>query len=302
MDLKGIEKISLLCWNIGDPLTDEKKGLLGEAIKKISPDIFCVSEGTPSIKSCEEMIDFFENNSYHCYYSPLHYVKNKLDKPYDYNDLALKIFVKDKNILKKNFDFTLEREEGRIVILKTFVKYRPTTFFLLHCKSIRGCDHSTKEQHVYIFRIRDIINLGKVTENKTNKEELGENERLIIAGDFNLQPYESVLNSSSFLQTSFLTKHNVMKLRKNKDDIFFNPSLEYVISNQVKNLGGTFYSEKHGWAILDYALYKTDDGKTNYDIISQFENGSKLLNEDEALKNNFLNFGIDHLPILITAE
>lgn len=302
MILKGIDKIQLLFWNLGDKLTPEKETLIDEAITKIEPDIFCISEGTPSKINCQTIIDIFQKKGYHCYYSPLHYINNSLEKPYDYNDLGLKIFVKNENILKGKFEFELQREEGRIVILKTFINFRPTTFILLHCKSLAGSDHSTKEQHVYYVRLKDMLDIGKVTKNKSNAEIMGDSERLIIAGDFNIQPWESVLNSKSYLQSSFITKHNKIKIRKEDADVFYNPSVEYIISDDNPNLGGTYYTQTHGWAILDYTLYKTEDGKTEYNVITEFKDGSKLLNEDISIKKDFLNFGIDHLPILVTAE
>lgn len=302
MTLNVIDNIKLLFWNLGDKLTTDKEKLVLEAIVKISPDIFCISEGTPSIKTCETIIKIFENKGYHCYYSPLHYIKNNLKKPYDYNDLGLKIFVKNEELLKEKFEFNLQREEGRIVILKTYINFRPTTIILLHCKSLAGSDHSTKEQHIYFVRLKDMLDLGKVTINKSNKEIMGETERLIIVGDFNIQPWESVLNSKDYLQTSFLTKHNQIKNRKKDADVFFNPSVEYIINIDKPNLGGTFYSQTHGWAILDYLLYKTADGITHYEIITKFIDGSDLLKQELDKEKDFLNYEIDHLPILITAK
>jgi len=297
MTLKVIDKIKLLFWNLGDKLTPDKENLVEEAIDKISPDIFCISEGTTSIKNCETIISIFEKKGYHCYYSPL-----QPDKPYNYNDLGLKIFVKNEELLKGKFEFNLQREEGRIVILKTYINFRPTTIILLHCKSLAGSDHSTKEQHIYFVRVKDMLDLGKVIENKSNKEIMGENERLIIVGDFNIQPWESVLNSKDYLQTTFIAKHNQIKNRKKNADVFFNPSVEYVINIDKPNLGGTFYSKTHGWAILDYLLYKTTDGTTSYEIITKFIDGSNLLKEELDKEKDFLNYEIDHLPILITAE
>jgi len=302
MTLKVIEKIQLLFWNLGDKLTTDKEKLIVEAIDKIAPDIFCISEGTPSIKNCETIISIFESKGYFSYYTPLYYVINGLEKPYDYNDLGLKIFVKNEEILKAKFEFSLQREEGRIVILKTYINFRPTTYILLHSKSLGGSDHSTKEQHIYFVRLKDMLDLGKVTKNKSASDIMGSDERLIIVGDFNIQPWESVLNSKSYLQTSFIKKHNEIKTRKKKADVYFNPSVEYIISNEKPNLGGTFYSEAHGWAILDYPLYKTDDGKTEYEIVTNFKDGSILLNEELEKEKDFLNYEIDHLPILITAE
>ena len=104
------------------------------------------------------------------------------------------------------------------------------------------------------------------------------------------------------MQSSFITKHNKIKIRKEDADVFYNPSVEYIISDDNPNLGGTYYTQTHGWAILDYTLYKTEDGKTEYNVITEFKDGSKLLNEDISIKKDFLNFGIDHLPILVTAE
>jgi len=297
MKLKVIDKIKILFWNLGETLTDEKEQLVKEAIDKISPDIFCISEGTSSKKNCITITNIFDNKGYNSYYTPLH-----PDKPYSYNDLGLKIFIKKEVVLKTKFEFELQREEGRIVILKTYINFRPTTIIFLHCKSLAGSDHSTKEQHIYFVRLKDMLDLGGVIRNQASEEIMGENERLIIIGDFNIQPYESVLNSKDYLQTTFLSKHNEIRNRKKNADVFFNPSVEYVINKNIPNLGGTFYSNKHGWAILDYLLYKTSDGSTGYDIITKFNDGSNLLNEELDREKDFLNYKIDHLPILVTIE
>jgi hypothetical protein len=117
--------LKTIFWNIGDKKDTPKLVLLSEAITTEKPDIFCIAEGTPSGDSCQEMVDVFTQKGYTCYYSPLFSYMKDLKPGYDYNDLGLKIFVKNPNIMKAPFSFAEQREEGRIIVLKVFFNYKP---------------------------------------------------------------------------------------------------------------------------------------------------------------------------------
>jgi hypothetical protein len=291
-----------LFWNIGATLTDKKLKLISNAITSESPDIFCIAEGSPKKSDCQTIVDTFLKQGYNCYYSPLFSKKPELKLDYtNYEKYGLKIFVKDNKILKEEFSFSYQRMGGRIIVVKTYINFRPTTFIFLHSKSKSGSDETTKEQHAYILKLRDMIDkdVGKITDNKDNSEIMGSKERVIIMGDFNVEPWEKVLNSKYYLTTSFFRNHNSMKQRKNnKDSIYFNPIVEHIFHTKIENLGGTFYSKNHGWALFDFILYDTKDGEISYNILTELKGGTKLLNEATTIKKTFLNEGLDHLPIL----
>ena len=277
-------------WNIGEKLDKVKLDLLSEAIIAETPDIFCIAEGSKSKAKCNEIIDVFAKNSYSCYYSPLFSTDKKLKLGYRFQKLGLKVFIRNYTITKGPFSFAEQREKGRIIVLKVFFDSEPITFIFLHNKSKAGAIDETLDQIDFVANLKAMISVGKIADEK---------DRVIIIGDFNLEPWDRVLKHKKFLSTSFFQNHNTTKQRNSKTDKhFFNPVVELMTKSATVNLGGTYYSDNIGWALLDYALYDTNDGQISYDIITEFKNGSKLLNSDTKIKKAFLNHGLDHLPIV----
>jgi len=294
--------MKVLFWNIGEPLSNRKLELIKKAISGEHPDIFCIAEGSPKKKDCENLVNFFAENGYYCYYSPLFCQRTDLKLSYTtYNEYGLKIFVQEKRLIKEEFSFPYERMNGRIVVVKTYIKFIPTTFIFLHCKSKGGSRKSTEDQHAYLMKLRDMIdkNVGKITDNTVDPENMGKKERVIIIGDFNIEPWESAFNNKHYLITSFYRNHNLMKQRKKQSNsIFFNPSAEFIFKTDIENLGGTYYTDNNEWALFDFILFDTKDGEVKYNIITEFDDNSELLNKDKNIKKSFLNDGLDHLPIV----
>lgn len=289
--------MNALFWNIGDTLTDRKLELVSEAIASQSPDIFCLAEGSRSREDCQKIVSVFEKHKYICYYSPLFVDRTELDLQYDYNGYGLKVFVRNDTIPKVQFSFSQQRHEGRIIILKAYKEFRWATFIFIHNKSQVG--NPTLNPIPYIFTLKAMIELGKVADDKNPVEISEGKERIIIMGDFNLEPWDDVLKHKDFLNTSFFKNHNAIKKRStNADKYFFNPLAGLIFQSEIENLGGTFYKDNIGWALFDFILYDTASGNIFYDVITKFEKGSKLLNEDTSLKRAFLNDGLDHLPII----
>jgi len=277
-----------LFWNIGKKLSDEKLNLIEEAISSESPDIFCVAEGSHSKINCQKIMDVFEKSGYSCYYSPLFYLNEKLKLNYKYKSNGLKIFIKDENISNTPFSFSLQRQDGRIIALKTFVNFLPTTFIFLHNMSKSGNREVTLEQTEFIGSLSDMLKIGNPS---------SATERIIIIGDFNLEPWDNVLRHKKYLSTNFFRIHNSIIQRSENTKNFFNPLAELIFKSNNENLGGTYYSDSSGWALFDYVLFDTKESDITYEIITEFSGGSRLLNYDTEINKSFLHNDLDHLPI-----
>jgi hypothetical protein len=282
--------MKILFWNIGKDLTYKKQDLIFQVITEQAPDIFCVAEGSTSILNCQIIIDLFETSGYTCYYSPLFYNYSRLKLNYKFKKNGLKIFIKDKSILKENFSFANQRQDGRIVVLKATINLKLTTIVFLHNFAKSGNREVTDDQRKFISSLTDMIEIGRVSK---------DTERLIVIGDFNLEPWDNILRHKSYLKTSFIHKHNSINLRKtNNNNYYFNPIAEMIFHSKIENLGGTYYSDSNGWALFDYCLYDTKNMIVTYDVITEINEENILLNYDMSIHGNFLYEELDHLPIL----
>lgn len=280
--------MKIIFWNIGKTLNRLKLDLLTEAMDIESPDVFCVAEGSYSKFACQQIIDEFVNGGYVCYYSPLCYEKEDLGLNYKYIREGLKVFVR-KEILIEDFSFACQREDGRVILLTVTINYKSTILIFLHNRSKGGSRQHTPEQARFIGRVTDMITYGFAKKD----------ERILLMGDFNLEPWDDLLNNKSYLISSFLGNHNKMIQRKKSPKTLFNPLVEFIFNSSISNLGGTYYSHNNNvWALFDYPLYNTQHLSIDYKIITQFHGGTSLLHLDEELENGFLNHDLDHLPIL----
>lgn len=290
-----------LFWNIGKKLTDKKKELISEALATELPDIFCIAEGTTSAEKCQTIVDLLGEHDYTCYYSPLFVRDPALKLDYDYKPQGLKIFYRKDKIVVTPFTFSYQREMGRIIVLKATESYKETTYIFLHNLSKSGNAEVTYNQSDFISNLRGMISIGKITSDTEKVDNMG--ERVVIMGDFNLEPWDSILKLKRFLTTSFFQMHNAIHQRKRDDEkYFFNPSVELILNSDVANLGGTFYSDTSGWALYDFVLFDTKDVKATYKILTEFKDGHKLLNYDNTIVNSFLNHELDHLPIVVEID
>ncbi len=282
--------MKILFWNIGKTLSKKKQDLIKEAISEQAPDIFCVAEGSYSIMDCQIIIDIFETNDYFCYYSPLFFQIKNLKLNYKYKRNGLKIFVKDKSILKEAFSFANQRQDGRIIVLKATINLKLTTIIFLHNFSKSGNREVTDDQRKFILSLSDMIEIGQISK---------DTERIIIIGDFNLEPWENILRHKSYLKTSFIQQHNSINLRKaNTTNHYFNPIAEMIFESKIENLGGTYFSDGNGWALFDYCLYETKNTNISYGVITEINGTNKLLNHDTTIDRAFLIEEFDHLPII----
>lgn len=288
-------------WNIGRA-SNKKTDLIDEAILKESPEIFCIAEGTHSKKNCNELVDLFKKRNYQCFYSPLFSENKKLKLEYsNYDRFGLKIFIKEDFTLKDSFSFSSQRLNGRIIVLKTTLNYQPISFIFLHAISKGGSKEFTLDQTGYMSKLRDMVddNIGLITKNRKNAPDvMGGKERIIILGDFNIQPWENILNHRVFLETSFFKNRIDMNQRKKSPSrMFYNPLVKIIMDASNSNLGGTFYSNNDGWALFDIVLFDPMDGEIDCEIITEFTGGSVLLETATTISKSYLKHGLDHLPI-----
>jgi hypothetical protein len=256
---------------------------------------------------CQRIIDVFIRNAYTCYYSPLAYLTTELNLNYKFNPNGLKIFIRKHEIAKEHFSFSHQRNDGRMVVLKTDIDfYKPTTLIFLHNKSKSGNLEVTDNQRVFISELKMLINLLKMNRiPPTSQATMMENyfapmeERFIIIGDFNLEPWDTTLRQDIYLNTHFFSKHNEIRQRMEKEEgTYFNPIVELILKSDIQNLGGTYYSDSRGWALFDFVLYDTKNVNISYNIITEFTGGSKLLDHDTKITKSFINNELDHLPIV----
>lgn len=284
-----------LFWNIGSQLTIKKLMLIEEAIILKKPDIFCIAEGGHSIKgvpersTCQTIVDRFIANGYVQYYTPAFRDDPSLKLGYAFNECGLKIFVSNSYIPRTPFTGADQRQDGRYVILRTEVKGQPATFIFLHGKAKEGGVGVTPRQYAQMAKLSDMITVG---------EAIDKSERLIIMGDFNLQPWDTIFDEKEYFESTFISIHNsIIQRRKKVSRKFFNPVMEYVVNSSIPNLGGTFYSIEDGWALFDTILYDTSEGAVSFDILTQLGT-SQLLDLSPTINHSFLNDDLDHLPIL----
>ncbi len=292
-------------WNIKN-YNDEKLKHLNEIIVSEKPDVFCIAEGiyhkekgTVYKDNCKNLDRVFKNNKYEIYYTPLFSDDKKIDLNYGFNEYGLNIYYKKETVtLKDSFSFSLQRKNGRIIALKIFHNFQPITFIFVH--SISKLDKKD-QKYKYMDSLKEMIELGEIAkiDDEKEKEILGDKERIIIIGDFNMDPWETILDNNEYITSSFIRNHNLIKQRTNKSYIFYNPIVEYISNTKTQNLGGTFYKKGYGWSLLDFVLYNTKEGEINFEIITELKSGKQLLNTSSDLKHSFLKYNFDHLPIEI---
>jgi len=277
--------MKILFWNIGGEL-DNKFNAIQNVINKSSADIVCIAEGSYSRDDCKKLDAYFDSINFYCYYSPL-FADNSINK-LDYKfgtGLGLKLYIKDKNWLVETFHIGLQREEGRIVSMTIEKSNKRYALVFLHNYSKKGDRETVNRQSSFITRLSDMLRFWYVKE---------AHELLLIMGDFNLEPWDTILREKNLINNFFITKHWNLFQRGNENKYsYFNPLLEKIISEPNPNLGGTFYKSEFGWALLDYVLIDRGTEKISFNIITD-----NLLETDVSIKNNLIKNEFDHLPIL----
>lgn len=279
--------MTIIYWNIGERLTSIKKSLIQELISKNDINIICISEGSYSIEECTGLEDLFSSNSYKTYYSPKFSKEKNLG--YGYIRNGLKIFYRNV-VINDSFQFQFQREKGRIIKLVFDHNSKKYSLIFIHNFSKLGNREVTDQQRLFISTINQMLEFGE-----ENKNDLIP----IIIGDYNLEPWDNILRTQGYLKSSFLSKHHHLERRKRgNSNVFFNPITESIILDSNLNLGGTYYSDKTGWALYDFPIY--DKSKANLEYIILTSIGStELLTKNIEHHNGMVHNEIDHLPIQI---
>jgi hypothetical protein len=282
--------MKILFWNVADPLTEKKERLLQAVAQDHQPAVFCVAEGSHSGPQCQKLIDLFTQLSYRCYYSPLSYRNSKLGFPYKWLATGLKVFVRN-DVQVEDLTLGHTRERGRIVVLQTQVHNRKTAVVFLHNMAKSGNRAATDEQVLFLSGLPVLLYGSKL---------IDQDERVLLIGDFNLEPWDAPMRNEKLLNATFLTKHLQFAQRGSaKGSNYHSPLLEHVIHSKLSNLGGTYYSDTSGWALFDYVLHAGGEQHITYEIITALSSGEELLRTDETLHKSFMTAEIDHLPILV---
>jgi exonuclease III len=163
---------------------------------------------------------------------------------------------------------------------------------LVHGVDMRNYDADTRQSFVQTL----VSNMEFVKkEQKTNK--------LILLGDFNMNPYDKAMNLAAELN-AMMTKSCVEKgLRRHIDqdyDFYYNPMWS-LFGDNTNGPAGTIYNTSsqghYGWSMLDQVLI-------NHSIVNLFQNvkilteaGTQSLMDGKGRPNS--NIASDHFPILV---
>jgi len=270
--------MKIIFWNIGNSFTIDKENCVKDLIQEKNPDIFCIAEGTTSISNCQYLEKQFVSFGFQTYYIPTFYNTPIIGNQYGWNKFGLKLFTK-KGIAIPAFTFSEQQLEGRI----TFLRIKDCSIFFVHGMS------KADDIPQYSF-IVELYNFLKA------KQLLFPDNKILIMGDFNIEPWENdLLSYEKYIYSHFYLKRFdfFKKYRLNK--VFYNPILECIQNHADKDLIGTFYNPTHT-SILDYFLITDYIEKYDIEIINEIK-GLSLLQKKTSkilLKNEF-----DHLPIQI---
>ena len=184
--------------------------------------------------------------------------------------------------------YFLYKDKSNCLKLIRVCAAKPRGYFI-HAPSKNGNPQGTLDQKDFIKSIYEIISVGKSVK---------ETERIVIMGDFNLNPWDELLNHDTHLMTAYLQNKNIINQRSFQK-CFYNPIVEYLSKSSITNLSGTYYSNSFDWGLIDFALYDTRNMEIDFQILTGFAGGSEQLNTSPTIKNKFLNHSLDHLPIAI---
>lgn len=276
--------MDLFYWNIGRNINVEKTDWILKCIESLRPDILCIAEGPESVEKCSEFNKNIEKENYRVYYSPTWYTDKVIDRQYLWSRFGIKVFVKN-GFRTPLFDFSCQKFEGRIIYIRFECNASYYSMFIIHGTSKAG---EEIEQHAFIIELSYFIN-GKLRNNPTDK--------VIIFGDFNLEPWDDLLGLRSYIKSCFFSKrYDFIQNSFNGARIYQSPIFEHIQSCSEKNLIGTFYN-KHYTAILDYALFSKDINNHTLSVLTNVDGNNLFVERNNKI---VLTSGFDHLPILLT--
>jgi exonuclease III len=270
-----------LFWNINSSISDRKIGWLEKIIDKISPNVLCLAEGPESICDCNNLLKFIEDKGYRTYYSPTFYNNTIISSQYGWNKFGLKVLIKNDISIKSKFVFGNQKLEGRIIYLRFEINNINYSTFLLHGMSKSGDDI---DQNDFISELSKFImakTIGK------------EQDKIILLGDFNIEPWEELLKKKKYIYSLFYNKSFKYFFEKPIQRIYTSPIFDYIQNHPNECLLGTFYNKNY-ISILDFPLLSKDLSNYKIDILTEINEEPLIIDKNGR---HLLTDGFDHLPI-----
>ncbi len=285
--------LNIIFWNLKKSITPSTKMLsLVDDVLLNEPDVFCVAEGPVSFPNNESLTQHMIDKGYNCFFSPSLY--NSLFPEINTTKIlfGLKLFIKKEIISYDSFGLENLQLDGRIIYLRLAHKNTVYSNFFIHGYStiIRSSNQSTT-----------VDSLSSFIREKSRKHK---SDKIIVIGDFNIEPWEYFLCDSRWISSYFSDKKFNYHVGITKEEIeffnkkiFFNPIIKYIESNPEHHLISTFYNNEYN-SIIDFPLLTNDIVNYEMRIITAL-NGKTLFKIAPKSKKVTLDRGIDHLPILL---
>src|SRR5258708_6665648 len=119
-------------WNIAPGMTPTRQAYIENLITEKAPDVFCVAEGPRSKLDCQSFVEAIEILGFKSYYTPLFYEDLLYNIPYGWDRFGLKVFTKLGHISTKQFNYTDQKIDGRIIYLRIY--FTPIGVIGQYCK------------------------------------------------------------------------------------------------------------------------------------------------------------------------
>ena len=251
--------LKILFWNI----KDNNLSLIYKELLKESADIMLFCEGTPfnqtALKAIREQYELIQ---------PI-------------EECNIHVFV------KKGIKVLQVQSKKRYILIRCVTKGLSFNLVGLHLQSQLYTQQIAHRQQT-------ILNL----KNMISSYEAASDEKTVLIGDFNINPYDQEMTSYIFFNAvSFmdLMENDLVRHQGEIYKKFYNPMLE-LISEEQKNYGSYFYpDEGMCWHFFDQCLLRKE--------ILPFFKGVKLikkLGNIHLISNKVPNKKIsDHLPIVL---
>jgi len=189
-------------------------------------------------------------------------------------------------------DLSETHESGRTSVRKLLIERHKTLLVLVHGIDIRNYDAETRQEYAHLL-----------AEDLRFLQEEKKNSKLILLGDFNMNPFERGMNLASGLN-AMMTKTCVesgFRTHLGKSyDFYYNPMWS-LFGDNSDGPAGTIYDTSsqgpYGWSMLDQVII-------HHSIVSLFDS-VKILTEAGEIslmsrkRRPDANNASDHFPILV---
>ncbi len=190
------------------------------------------------------------------------------------------------------FDLTEVHAGNRTSVRKLKIGGRPALLGFVHGLDVRNYDSETRQGFVQM--IAEDISLVKETQG-TN--------RLVLIGDFNMNPYDRSMNLAmglNAMMTRICASEGQRVFQGKKYDLYYNPMWS-LFGDNSKGPPGTVYDTSnqgpYGWSMFDQVLI-------NHSLVKEFQSvqiltqaGAISLTDSKGRPNKAT--ASDHLPILV---